>query len=116
RRSISHRMHAKLRELRVALRRRRHVAIPAQGRWLAQVIRGYYAYHAVPTNFARLVQFRQQVIWHWYRALKRRSQRDRTTWERLTRLAAIYLPRARILHPWPEDRFDVTTRGKSPVR
>lgn len=22
----------------------------------------------------------------------------------------------RVLHPWPEERFDVRTRGKSPVR
>ena len=31
-----------------------HQPIPEQGRWLAQVIRGYFAYHAVPTNFAAL--------------------------------------------------------------
>lgn len=116
RRSISRRMHTKLREIHQELRRRWHVPIPAQGAWLAQVIRGYYAYHAVPGNFARLVQFRRLMIWCWYRALRRRSQRDRTTWTRMNRLAERWLPRPRILHPWPEERFDARTRGRSPVR
>ena len=26
------------------------------------------------------------------------------------------IPPARVLHPWPDERFDVCTRGKSPVR
>ena len=43
-------MRAKLKALKVELRRRMHEPIPAQGKWLAQVVRGYFAYHAVPTN------------------------------------------------------------------
>jgi hypothetical protein len=27
-----------------------HEPIPLQGKWLRQVVRGYFAYHAVPTN------------------------------------------------------------------
>lgn len=44
------RMRAKLKALKGELRRRMHAPIPEQGRWLAQVVRGYFAYHAVPTN------------------------------------------------------------------
>jgi hypothetical protein len=35
-----------------------HQPIPEQGRWLAQVVRGYFAYHAVPTNGLRISAFR----------------------------------------------------------
>jgi group II intron reverse transcriptase/maturase len=47
------RMRAKLREIKEELRRRMHQPIPKQGAWLKQVVRGYFAYHAVPTNGAR---------------------------------------------------------------
>jgi len=38
-------------------RRRMLQPIPEQGRWLAQVTRGYFAYHAVATNFSALRAF-----------------------------------------------------------
>ena len=42
------RMRVKLKALKGELRRRMHAPIPEQGRWLAHVVRGYFAYHAVP--------------------------------------------------------------------
>ena len=48
------RMRAKLTEIKEELRRRMHQPIPEQGQWLAQVVRGFFAYHAVPTNFPAL--------------------------------------------------------------
>lgn len=107
RKSRRDRMRAKLREIKETLWRRMHDSIPQQGRWLGQVVRGYFNYHAVPTNVESLCAFRYHVIDLWRRALQRRSQRDRTTWERMTRLAAAFLPAARILHPWPNARFAV---------
>jgi RNA-directed DNA polymerase len=101
------RMRAKLRALKRELRRRMHERIPQQGRWLAQVVRGYFAYHAVPTNSQRLNAFRDHVSVLWWRVLRRRSQKDWTTWQRMSRLARDYLPRPRILHPWPDARFVV---------
>ena len=50
RKSRRDRMRTKLTEIKKELRKRMHQPIPEQGRWLAQVVRGYYAYHAVPTN------------------------------------------------------------------
>ena len=44
------RMGAKLGEIKRELLRRRHQPIAEQGRWLASVVRGYFAYFAVPTN------------------------------------------------------------------
>jgi RNA-directed DNA polymerase len=86
-----------------------HQPIPEQGRWLAQVIRGYFAYHAVPTNFpALLAVIHHDVTVIWHHTLKRRSQKDRMAWERITKLAVDYLPKPQTLHPWPQQRFAVT--------
>ena len=87
RKTRSDRMRAKLAEIKEESRRRMHHSIPEQGGWLAQVIRGFFAYHAVPTNFAALGDFRAQVIWLWLRSLRRRSQKDRMTWDRIKKLA-----------------------------
>ena len=72
--------------------------------------------NTLPDNSEALRVFREQVIWHWYRALRRRSQRFRMTWERIRQLAKRWLPAVRILHPWPQQRFDARTQGRSPVR
>ena len=110
------RVRAKLREIKVELRRRMHLPIPEQGRWLARVLRGHFNYYAVPDNCRALSVFRHGVAWYWLRTLRRRSQRTRVTWERLRRLAERWLPMPRIQHPWPTVRFDANTRGRSPVR
>lgn len=101
------RMRARVRKIKEELRRRWHHSIPEQGKWLRQVVIGYFAYHAVPTNSRRIAAFRFHVVNLWRQALKRRSQKDRTTWERITRIASDWLPTPRILHPWPEARFVV---------
>ena len=93
-----------------------HLPIPEQGRWLASVLRGHYNYYAVPDNIEALQRLPRRVIRHWLRALRRRSQRSRLTWERMARLADRWLPQPRILHPWPEQRFAAITQGRSPVR
>jgi group II intron reverse transcriptase/maturase len=111
------RMRAKLGEVKTELMRRRHLPIPEQGRRLASVLRGHCNYYAVPDNSEALRGFRLRVVRHWLRALRRRSQRSRRMgWERIDRLADRWLPQPRILHPWPEVRFDARTRGRSPVR
>ena len=113
RKSRRDRMRVKLREIKEELWRRMHQPIPEQGRWLAQVIRGYFAYHAVPLNFAALSAFRYHIKRLWLRTLRRRSQKDRFAWERMPKLANDFLPQPKILHPWPSVRFAVTTQGRS---
>jgi RNA-directed DNA polymerase len=102
------RMRTKLREIKEALRRRMHQPIPEQGKWLGQVVRGYFNYHAVPTNGQAMVVFRHHVTDLWRRTLRRRSQKDGFTWTRMTQLVNDWLPKPNILHPWPSDRFAVT--------
>jgi len=107
RKSRLDRMRAKLQEIKEELRRRRHRPISETGVWLAQVVAGYSAYHAVPTNIQAIGAFRHHVVRLWYRQLRRRSQRGRLVWARMAELANEFLPKPRILHPWPSVRFAV---------
>src|SRR5450631_1389849 len=107
RKSRRDRMRAKLQAIKQELRRRMHQPIPEQGKWLQQVVTGYFNYHAVPTNSSTLTAFLFHVTNLWRRTLRQRSQKDWTTWERIKRLADDWLPKPRILHPWPASRFAV---------
>jgi len=110
------RMRAKLKAIKEEQKRRRHLPIPEQGRWLARVVQGHYRYYAVPGNMRALSTFRDRVQRHWFTALRRRSQRTNLDWQRRSRLASRWLPPPRILHPWPDARFNAKTRARSPVR
>src|SRR5262249_60696834 len=95
---------------------------PDQGKWLNRVVTGYFNYFAVPTNGQALVTFRYAIVDLWRRTLRRRSQKDRTTWQRMAQLATDFLTPPHIPHPWPNVRFAVTHprwepyAGKPPVR
>jgi RNA-directed DNA polymerase len=106
--TISKRMRAKLKQVKDQLTQRRHLPIPEQGRWLASVMRGHMAYYAVPGNTQAVAAFRDQIRRHWRRALRRRSQKTRINWERMNRIATRWLPRACVMHPFPEVRFAAT--------
>jgi RNA-directed DNA polymerase len=107
RKSRRDRMRGKLKEIKEEMRRRMHQPIPEQGRWLAQVVRGYFAYHAVPTNSASIGAFRHHVVDLWRCSLSRRSQKGRITWQRIKQIADDWLPQPKILLPWPQQRFAV---------
>jgi RNA-directed DNA polymerase len=116
RKTISKRMAAKLREVRALLTRRRHWPLEAQGRWLASVVRGHLAYHAVPGDIHQAEAFRAEVVRLWYGALRRRGQRHHLNRQRMRRHADRWLPPVRITHPWPDQRFHARTQVRSPVR
>jgi group II intron reverse transcriptase/maturase len=112
----SKRMRAKLHAIKGEMWKRMHHPVPEQGRWLARVLSGHYNYYAVPDNIEALSAFRYRLIRHWLKSLRRRSQKHRMAWTRIERLADLWLPLPRILHPWPEQRFAAITQGRSPVR
>jgi group II intron reverse transcriptase/maturase len=116
RQTMRDRMCAKLHELKSELRRRMHRPIPEVGQWLRSVMRGHFQYYAVPRNQRKLHAFKYQVYRLWLRVLRQRSQRHRMTGERMNRLSARWLPPVHVLHPYPEQRLRVMTRGRSPVR
>jgi RNA-directed DNA polymerase len=106
RKTIGKRMAAKLKEIRLGLRRRLHGSTADTLRWLQSVVRGYFQYHAVPGNDARLRAFRNDVLRLWLHQLRRRSQRSRWTWQRFLARLGVQLPEIRILHPYADARFD----------
>ncbi len=119
RKTIGKRMAAKLNEIRAQLRKRMHARVPGTVKWLQQVVQGYFQYHAVPGNFARLQAFRSDVLWSWLQVLRRRSHRHRMSWERFKARLDSLLPPVQILHPYPDVRFGAKysrIRGKNRVR
>jgi RNA-directed DNA polymerase len=86
------------------------------GAWLGRVLQGHYRYYGVPGNSDSMGFYRDQVTRLWRQALRRRSQKARLTWERMNRYAERWLPNPKIRHPYPGQRFDVITQGRSPVR
>ena len=111
-------MAAKLKAIKAELLRRRHEPVKDTGEWLRAVAQGYFNYHAVPGNFARLQSFRHDVIRHWWLAVRRRGQRPvrRAVFDRWV---SQYLPTPAILHPYPLERIGAkypNIQGKNRVR
>jgi group II intron reverse transcriptase/maturase len=109
------RMRRTLVKLREELKRRRHEPVPEQGRWLQSVIRGFDQYYGVPTNIKALEAFRHAVFRLWWNALRRRSQNGLAV-ARMVRLSRRWFPPAKIVHPWPQQRFDAKTQGRNRMR
>ena len=116
RKTVAKRLRAKLQQVKEQLRARRHDPVPLTGRWLQAVVQGYFNYHAVPGNIDSLTGFREKVSRYWRRSLLRRSQKHALSWDRFNRLLDRWLPTPRLLHPWPEQRFDAMIRDKSRMR
>ena len=106
RKSIRKRLLAKLKQVKDELRMRMHQPLADVGKWLRSVVQGYFNYHAVPGNSASLQRFRREVSKRWLRVLQRRSQKSRISWKHMTGFAEQWLPRPKILHPYPYMRFD----------
>jgi len=106
RRTSTVRLRTKVKWLRAQLMIRRHRPIAELGAWLGRVVQGHFNYFAVPGNGTRLGAFRTEVIRAWMHALRRRSQRHRMPWSRFARYVRWWMPRPRILHPYPSVRFD----------
>jgi len=103
--TIAKRMRAKLCEIKQEIKRRRHEPVPVQGSWLRSVVQGHLNYYAVPGNTDAVRAFRDQITRHWFKALRRRSQKTRVNWKRMGQLATRWLPPAQIQHPFPEQRL-----------
>jgi group II intron reverse transcriptase/maturase len=102
------RMRATLHQIKARLRERMHERVGVVGQWLKRVVAGYYRYHAVPGNTATLGRFRDRLCTLWRAMLGRRSQRSRPSWNRIRPTFERWIPRPRVLHPYPDVRFDAT--------
>jgi RNA-directed DNA polymerase len=112
--TVTKRLRAKLQQVREQITRQKHRSIAEVGRWLSRVVQGYFNYHAVPGNIRALRTFRDQVTWTWLRALRRRGQKRPITWAVMSRLEREYLPVARILQPYPAERFNARHPRQEP--
>ena len=107
RETVRKRLRATLLRIRMALRARMHEPVKQVGGWLRSVVDGYFRYHAVPGNRDALSSFRHGVYRMWWHALSRRSQNGRVSAAAMARLGRRWLPYARVLHPYPSQRFNV---------
>jgi group II intron reverse transcriptase/maturase len=106
RHTIGKRLRAKLAEIKLQLRQRMHEPVATTGKWLKSVVQGYFNYYAVPGNTDSLGLFRTRVTRLWRRVLGRRGQRNYLNWAQMSRLETRWIPSPRVLHPYPEVRFD----------
>jgi group II intron reverse transcriptase/maturase len=114
RHTVRKRQFAKVAEIKRELYRRMHDTVQAQGAYLRSVVAGYIRYFGVPFNSRAILDFRMEVAWHWWRTLKRRSQRHRMTWKRMKPHVDRWLPPAHICHPQPLARFRATHPRQEP--
>ena len=99
----------KLKQIKAELRRCMHLPIPVVGQWLRRILQGHYNYYGVPRNYRTMSTFRYEVSRLWFKTLRRRSQRSRLNWDRMSGLVKRWLPAPRIRHPYPEQRLRVFT-------
>ena len=120
RKPIAKRMARFLKRVFVQLIRRMHESVHKTGQWLGQVLNEWLNYYAVPTSYVYLERCYERLRWIWIKVLRRRSQKDCTTWEQLDTLTERYWPKLKIRHDWPARRYAVTqdtaTRGRSRMR
>jgi RNA-directed DNA polymerase len=108
RKTIAKRLRTKIKDVREKLFKRRHKPVSEQGSWLRAVMQGHFNYYGVPGNRKALDTFRKQIQRSWLQALRRRSQKARSlTWERMKKLIKTWLPTARVIHPYPNQRLCV---------
>ena len=108
RKPIAKRARRKLKQIKSELLERRHVSVAIQGAWIRSVVGGYFNYVAVPGTSEQLSSFRKHVCRLWLRALRRRSHKARRlTWKRMEKLFESWIPKVRIVHPYPNQRLSV---------
>jgi len=108
RKTAKKRLVAKLSAIKAELRRRMHEPVKSVGEWLKKVVMGYYQYHAVPDNLDRLRIFGRRLERLWWRILRRRSQRGDVPFDRVKPIFERSIPKPRVLHPYPTERFLAT--------
>jgi group II intron reverse transcriptase/maturase len=108
RKTINRCLREKIKSVRTTLTHNRHRSVAEQGRWLRRVVQGYFNYYSVPGNRKAMETFRTQIGNAWLRALRSRSQKGKTlTWQRMHSWMVQWIPRARVRHPYPYQRFCV---------
>lgn len=109
RKTSAKKLRNKIAEIKKTMRERMHWSIPDIGKWLKSVVAGHCRYYGVPWNGKSLTRFRSEITRIWFKSLRRRSQKHRMTWKRMSRIARNWLPSPFICHPYPMERMRVNT-------
>jgi len=95
------RMIRKLKELRLEMRKRMHIPVADQWKWLCAVLRGHYGYYGLTGNYRAIQCFGREVERIWRLSLNRRSQKAGMTETRFYRLLlCLPLPKPTILNTY----------------
>jgi hypothetical protein len=105
RKTMAKRMRAKLQAIKGWLAKHMHATRREVGEHLRAVVRGYANYHAVPDNIAAVRAFTREIARLLLAALRRRGQKRKMNWDRLRPFLERWLPKVRIMHPYPLVRF-----------
>ena len=106
RKTIKKRFAQKCKEVKQELKERMHDNVKDTGNWLNSVIRGFQNYYAVPGNMDMVKSFYDQTTRAWLHTLRRRSHKGQNfTWKRFEKLIRWLIPRVKIVHPYPSQRF-----------
>ena len=106
RKTIKKRFVKKCKEVKQELKERMHDNVKETGKWLNSVIRGFQNYYAVPGNMNLVKSFYDQTTKAWLQTLRRRSHKGQNfTWKRFEKLIRWLIPRVRMVHPFPSQRF-----------
>lgn len=116
RHTIKKRLRTKVLLIKEELRKRMHMRIADTGKWLTRVLAGHYRYYGVSGNLDTMEQFRYQILVRWFSILKRRSQQRTLKWTDMDKIARQWLPRPKVYHDHPLERFGVITQGRSRMR
>jgi len=97
----------KLQDTKEKIRRRMHRDVEETLDWLKSLLRGYYQYFAVPGNLSKLRAFRHHIGMYLFKILRRRSHKAyRTiTWDWYNSHVDAVLPRPKLCHEPPDERF-----------
>ena len=87
------------------LQNRMHRPVRENLAWLNRVVRGHINDFDVPGNSPAIGRFRMEIVRRWMKLLRRRSQRTRLNWAKFSPWVDRNLVKARIVHPYPEQRF-----------
>lgn len=74
-------------------------------KWINAVLRGYYAYFAVPDNTQTLSSFRHALMKLLYKSIHRLSQRSKLTWDKFNKFISPAILYPRVSHRYPSERM-----------
>jgi RNA-directed DNA polymerase len=105
RKTVGKRLRARLQQVKQELYKQMHYSIPQQGLMLRRIVQGYLNYHAIHGNMHALETFVREIRRYWFRILCRRSQHHHMNWEKFSPIVDRWIPKPKILHPYPNVRF-----------